>query len=726
MNITSRYTTSLLLLPLLMTLSGWKTSEVPRPDIDHSEIEGLCPITPHQSSQGNASSKIISPTRPTIPNTPNIQASTSSPLKQKYDKTKPQPSVQTTKTEDASPTKYEGFVLPPVILDESFKNNEQKNRTNRAKAALSYINHINWVIAKLGEMNDLLILEQEYENLTDNSLNLAAIEDETTVAIIQELMDFIVSMEKNSAEAIYAQLALSQAKRDAIYQAIPSGIPIVGIGPTSIAIAVAGSVVSSVQNYFNAKAVAEKQYNEKNFNLFKEKLDYLNDLNKELFMSQWRLIRKYNLDDYNRVTRNENQLLQGLSELLAPPNKNIKADPILCWQVLKNNERTYRYLNTYWVNRITGAHSILRTHDALWAKKARADLLYSCEKYFDLLRNAAIIRKDSIACSIAMLYVATYLEENPNFKNNPDAEKHIREWFRYIEINTRITEPLIKRSLALMYLSILNDRKNANRLSLGAFLDVHACLSVYNQSRKNIFSATPTLRTAMTSTKKHETSDTEQTETNPNHDFIQSIKSQPQIFLPTDAWLQLYDTTIQSFTNEEQRNRFIEHYTYPMNDENNLLWAAIRLTHNESYENIEALREILRDLTMTNEGFQSWTISIPRTWMNGHEKADNSIAIYQTWSGQELNTEKDTQLGPRINPSNNNTGKLSITLENVKDGYDINLVLAPSETCQITLTLPTQFNRNCVATITTPDYNNMTAQGTPATRMISLDFYYHR
>ena len=74
----------------------------------------------------------------------------------------------------------------------------QKDRDGKgkAKAALMYINHLNHVIAKLGNMDDLMILQQEYENLTDDNLNLETIQDETTVELVLQLMEQLKNLQQ--------------------------------------------------------------------------------------------------------------------------------------------------------------------------------------------------------------------------------------------------------------------------------------------------------------------------------------------------------------------------------------------------------------------------------------------------------------------------------------------------------------------------------------------------
>lgn len=399
---------------------------------------------------------------------------------------------------DSNTQKKDKRILPPKVILGNIVGQDSQilNGNQDAYAALMYINHLNHVIAKLKNFDDLLILQQEYENLTDNNLNLEVIQDEVTVQLITQLLDIVSELEKENFKGMYAKVALEEEKRKAIFKAIPSGSMILSPNPVVLATNIAVGTLTSVQNYYNAKAEAKGKNDDKLVDIAQNKLDYITKLDRELFFAQWRLIQKYHLRDVMRITRNENELFLGFAKVLNPKGEGQSSagtddNPKLVWKIFKNNEDDMANSPFYWVTRASAAAAIKNKN---MQNICLQDIRYSCERYFDLLQIAPIIRKDITACSMALLYVSTL--------DKPKSEEDIayyRDWLKFVEKTARIPEWQIKFSVAQCYANRIGDKEKAMALVRKTFLEVHTCLTVWERSGKkeNIFYSAPSFTKAM-------------------------------------------------------------------------------------------------------------------------------------------------------------------------------------------------------------------------------------
>lgn len=378
---------------------------------------------------------------------------------------------------EAAESKWEE-VDPPICLS---GGGSQKDN---AKAAVKYMNHLNFVVAKLGDMNDLLVLSQEYENLTDDNLNLASINDETTVQLIVQLMDALKDLMKSNLKVLRAQAAFEREKREAIWKALPSpAVFVATANPISLALAVGGAALTSVQNYQNAKAAAKGKFDDKLFEAGSEKLDVINEINKELFFSQWRLMRDYKIADSERITRGDASLFLGFADLLDGFGAKDFNSNKLVYDVFKSYEKEMGGIAFYWITRAAAANVIGN----------KEDVFESCGKYFSLYRNAPIVRRDMNACAMALLYVSSMME----LKGIGIDKEQVIKWLQFVENTVRIPEWQTKFAVAMLYRKIDEDEK-AKALLTKTLNEVYACLRVYEKSdgKKNIFRKTPALEVA--------------------------------------------------------------------------------------------------------------------------------------------------------------------------------------------------------------------------------------
>ena len=560
------------------------------------------------------------------------------------------------------------FISPPIEFDNQLKpvqNDVAAEFVRRAtaKSALCYINHLNYVVARLGEMKDLIVLEQEYENLTDNNLNLAQIEDIETVEIIQAMMDLITEMEKDNVASIGAQLALVKAKKDAIWKALPSpggigGVVMGGGGsPVGLVLAITSTVWTSYQNYQNAKAEAETAYDKEALKLATEKLEQLNELNKELFYSQWRLMKKYDLTDYSRVTRNESMLLQNWAPL-SNVYTQIESQDCLYWEILKNNEFTYSNLHQYWIARASAAtdlyeRSLKKKDSQNERRQYRDDVIFSCQRYFSLLKDAPIIRKDPVANSLALLYVTMQLQEAEETQSSlSKKEKEIvKQWLRYIEANTRIVDAGVKYALVELYKHReINDWENATRLAKSAFMEVQACLGLYNESKLNIFCTNSSFKTTMgdwvtkgegavlkNCQKKDSCALYKALDKSKELESITGSESQccenckPMIsfaryvskwqheqvrLLPLDEWYCLFDAVISCLKKDKGAlKEFIQGYKFPLGEDDFTSCVQRYVVLGSADEKVK-VQNCLKKIRLESPGTQMWKIKFPKKWFH--------------------------------------------------------------------------------------------------------------
>ena len=177
-----------------------------------------------------------------------------------------------------------------------------------AMAALFAINHRNWVITKIKTYNDPAVLEEEYQGLTADALNLRVIKDPELIDLICRILDVIVEMRIEEKERAFLKDELDQGTSDALADAV-SGIRITGLNPIAMVASAVTSVASAALNYKKAKRALQKKFERQNWSLDKNRMYYLNDLNKELLRDFWAIVQKYPdlPDEYHPVARGSPQ-----------------------------------------------------------------------------------------------------------------------------------------------------------------------------------------------------------------------------------------------------------------------------------------------------------------------------------------------------------------------------------------------------------------------------------
>lgn len=191
---------------------------------------------------------------------------------------------------------------------------------------IAQINHINWVVNVIKTYDNALVLEEEYEKISPGNLNLNRIPDEDTLERITKMLDTLYTLRKDERNMCHWRRNFNESrtrkletyKLKASKQAVDTltaqakaccSLWDWAMNPGGGLIAVAQTAwdmshysVSLYNDYNNFVYELDKTAAEKEFAFDTTKMDILHQQNKDLLQDQWRLIRRYHLDDRLRVS----------------------------------------------------------------------------------------------------------------------------------------------------------------------------------------------------------------------------------------------------------------------------------------------------------------------------------------------------------------------------------------------------------------------------------------
>ena len=206
----------------------------------------------------------------------------------------------------------------------------EKDRTAEEQGAIldtiAQINHINWVWNTIKTYNNVVVLEEEYDKISSGNLNLNRIPDEETLDRITKMLDTLYSLRKDDREMRHWRQNFNEsrdrklktyylkASKEAVDTLAAQAKECCSLwdwatNPVGSLVAVAQTAwnmshysVSLYNDYDNFVYELDKESSEKNFAFDTAKMDLLHQQNKDLLQDQWRLIRRYRLDDRLRVS----------------------------------------------------------------------------------------------------------------------------------------------------------------------------------------------------------------------------------------------------------------------------------------------------------------------------------------------------------------------------------------------------------------------------------------
>ena len=339
------------------------------------------------------------------------------------------------------PSTYSKDRIDSYVVDDGNESYSIKPKRDDL-SALFVINHINWIVTKIKNYNDPIVLEEEYKNICADSLNLNSIKDPETIDLISDIMDAITEMRIDEKEREMLKEELDQGMSDAMYDAL-SGINAGGgLSPIGAVFNLVTSAVTAGANYKRAKKRVMQTYKKQTWGLDKSRMQNLNELNKSLLQKYWILVQRYSLPDEYRVSEND---IAMLIDHLKDENPN------RLHSFLKSMEKKYFGLQNYWYYRALTATQVKDKDDA---KKA-------LDEYIRFQRDyGQILRIDGIAAKAAMLRIKLMMDDG-----KIDVPK-CRELLKVIERNSTIDEWQSYYFCAMVYADELGDIASAERVLL--------------------------------------------------------------------------------------------------------------------------------------------------------------------------------------------------------------------------------------------------------------------
>ena len=313
-----------------------------------------------------------------------------------------------------------------------------------ALAALLLINHINCSVTRIKNANDAIVLEEEYNSINQNAILLDAIKDKEMVELICDIMDAIVSMRIEEKERRFLKEELDQGMSDAMYDAIPNPLNLISANPISAICNIATAAASSYMNYKKAKANLTKKFKRSNWELDKNRMVYLNELNKCLLEKYWVIVDRYKLPDYYRVV--EDDVIHLIDRL-----KDESRERRYAFLKDKDVEETYKFLPVYWYHRGRAAYENGDMVDAMTAL-GRFQIY---EKDY-----SKILRHNKTAASVAMLKLNIMMQASAGTFSAADFDEQLK----IIERNATKDDWNMFYYAALVYSQELKNFEEARRL----------------------------------------------------------------------------------------------------------------------------------------------------------------------------------------------------------------------------------------------------------------------
>lgn len=336
---------------------------------------------------------------------------------------------------------------------------------------VAQINHINWVVNVIKTYNNALILEEEYEKISYGNLNLNRIPDEETRARITKMLEVLHSLRKDEHEMKHwrgkfldermrkmRNYDLGTAKRVwGLFRETILGFMTADIGTVlETSFDIGHGCLSLQYDYDNFVHSFDQKIQDKVFAFDSQKMALLHELNKEMLDDQWRLVKKYHLDD--KITRVTDTDIKTLLTILKDVNES------RVYTRLASMKDRYRLLPEYWYYLSCAAMGTGHFKEGRDA----------CDTFFKV--NRGIFRDDPMAGTVA-LNKALMLDKN---------KTNFSELRRCLEIawNANQNKNDWKQDfiVASLYDGILHDSQNAVKILEHAI----ACLESEMSERKRI------------------------------------------------------------------------------------------------------------------------------------------------------------------------------------------------------------------------------------------------
>ena len=194
-------------------------------------------------------------------------------------------------------------LLLSLLLSCSLSGQEEKHYDPAFDAILA-LNYCQMSLYKITEYNDRVILDEEYNNIINN-INLAKIQDPELITVLKDLLDVLTKFKLNEKDGEILEGVYERKVKGALYSALnPStaagafgGAP----GPVGACLAL-GQIGCQYASYQNAVSEYREELDEDLWQLEKDAIIELNEINKTFIDVSWALLQKYDADDDERLT----------------------------------------------------------------------------------------------------------------------------------------------------------------------------------------------------------------------------------------------------------------------------------------------------------------------------------------------------------------------------------------------------------------------------------------
>lgn len=341
--------------------------------------------------------------------------------------------------------------------------------------AIAQINHINWIVNVVKTYDNAMILEEEYEKISYGNLNLNRIPDEETRCRITNMLDALDSLRKGEREMKHwrgkfldermrnmREYDLGTAKRVwGLFKEGILGLMTYDAGTVlQTAFDVGHGCLSLQYDYDNFVHGFDREMQERVFAFDSQKIALLHKLNTEMLDDQWRLVRKYHLDD--KATRVTDTDVKALLSVLKDGNAS------RIYTRLVSMKNRYRLFPEFWYYLSCAA---METGHFKEGRDA-------CDTFFKV--NRGIFRDDPMVGTVALNKAMMLDKSNDNLSEL----KHCLEitWSN----NQSRCEWRQDFIVASLYDGILHDNKKAVEILEHAIVGLESEMSERKRNKNSI------------------------------------------------------------------------------------------------------------------------------------------------------------------------------------------------------------------------------------------------
>lgn len=278
------------------------------------------------------------------------------------------------------------------------------------------LNNLNVSLYKIANSNNKAVLEEEYDTI-NNDIRLDAIGDRKLVGIIQALMDALTALRLSEEERSRMRAEYERQQEELMLEMLRNGGKTIGAGlahaaasggqgfmaggPWGAAAGVIASmptVASSVTKPAAEMRMQKQKIEDFEWNLDKERLERLNELNKKFLATYWDFLHDSHVPDALRISEKQ---IASLLDVIR------EKDPAVRYRMLVRLEKECGNIPAYWYYRADAAHDLIEgdvVGDPARQESLKADIRTCLERYRQV---AGMLRKDSTLASLLMLYLAT-------------------------------------------------------------------------------------------------------------------------------------------------------------------------------------------------------------------------------------------------------------------------------------------------------------------------------